>query len=60
MVPEGDDRVITRISGRSRHTGEFQGVAPTGGWVKVMAVITSLISDGKIVQEWRNMSWSAD
>ncbi len=60
MSSQGEDRVATTIVGRSRHTGEFHGVAPSGRWVTVHGVIVSLIRDHKIVEEWRNMTWSVD
>ncbi len=60
MEARGDDRVVTHISGRSRHTGEFQGVPPSGEWVIVRAVVSSVIRDGRIAEEWRNTSWSKE
>jgi len=57
MVPAGSDRVITHIVGRSVHTGEFQGVKPTGKPVLVTAMVISRLVDGMIVEEWRNMTW---
>ena len=57
MTAEGEDRVVTRIVGHSRHTGEFQGVPPSGKRVTVRGVIVSRIKDGRIVEEWRNMTW---
>lgn len=60
MAPSGEDRVVTQITGRSLHTGEFQGVKPTGKPITVNAMVVSRIADGRIVEEWRNMTWTAD
>ena len=60
MHPRGEDRVVTTIVGRSRHTGEFRGVPPSGRWVTVRGVIVTLIREQKIVEEWRNMTWTLD
>lgn len=56
MVANGD-RVITKIRGTSRHTGEFHGVPPSGKEVELVGMVTSLIKDGKIVEEWRSLDW---
>ena len=53
------DRVVTKIIGRSRHTGAFQGAQPTDKWVDVSGIVVSRLEDGRIVEEWRNMTWSA-
>ncbi len=59
MSASGDDRVVTQIAGHSIHTGEFQGVEPTGKPVTVTAMVVSRIADGQIVEEWRNMTWAS-
>lgn len=53
-----DDRVVTHIEGRSRHTGPFQGAAATNRWVTVRGIVVSRIAQGRIVEEWRSMTWS--
>lgn len=58
MEADGD-RVVTHISGRSKHTGEFQGVPPSGEWVTVHGIVASTVRDGKIVEEWRSVTWSS-
>lgn len=60
MKTEEGDRVVTKIEGRSRHTGPFQGAQPTGKWVQVNGIVISRLQDHKIVEEWRNMTWSAE
>ena len=57
MTARARDRVVTKIVGRSRHTGPFQGAQPTNKWVQVNGIVISRIEDGRIVEEWRNMSW---
>ncbi len=57
MTAEGD-RVVTRIRGTSRHTGEFRGVPPSGREVELCGVVTSLVRNGRIVEEWRSLDWN--
>ena len=56
MQADGD-RVATRIRGTSRHTGQFRGVPPSGKEVNLFGIVTSLIRDGKIIEEWRSLDW---
>jgi predicted ester cyclase len=60
MTASGEDRVVTQITGRSVHTGEFQGVQPTNKPITVNAMVVSRIEGGKIVEEWRSMTWTPD
>ena len=57
MIASGDDRVVTHIVGHSVHSGEFQGVKPTSKPITVRAMVVSRIANGRIVEEWRNMTW---
>ncbi len=57
MTSRESDRVVTKIVGRSRHTGPFQGAQPTDKWVQVNGIVISRLEGGRIVEEWRNMSW---
>ncbi len=45
------DLVATRWTGRGTHTGEIQGVAPTGKEVAVTGITISRVEDGKVVEE---------
>jgi predicted ester cyclase len=51
QVAEGD-KVVTRLSGRGRHTGELMGAAPTGNEIRWTALIMSRFVGGKIAEEW--------
>lgn len=52
MVVE-DDRVVTRITGRGTHRGEWQGIHPTGKVIQVRGINIDRLVDGKIVEHWR-------
>ena len=51
QIAEGD-KVVTRLSGSGRHTGELMGAAPTGKTIKFTAVVISRFVGGKIAEEW--------
>ena len=51
IMAEGD-RVTARVTMRGTHSGEFQGIAPTGKRVEVKAIDMFRIEDGKIVEHW--------
>ncbi|MFN2497874.1 MAG: ester cyclase [Pyrinomonadaceae bacterium] len=51
QIAEGD-KVVTRLSGSGRHTGELMGAAPSGKELKWTAVVISRFIDGKIAEEW--------
>jgi len=51
QIAEGE-KVVTRLSGSGRHTGELMGAAPTGKTIKFTAVVISRFVDGKIAEEW--------
>ena len=44
------DTVVSRITGRGRHTGEFLGILPTGNEVQMEGIVVHQIKDGKIVE----------
>jgi predicted ester cyclase len=50
QIAEGDI-VTTRWTGRGMHTGEIQGVAPTGKEVTVTGITISRVENGKVVEE---------
>ncbi len=51
QIAEGD-KVVTRLRGSGRHTGELMGGAPTGKEINWTAVVISRFVDGKIAEEW--------
>jgi len=56
QIAEGD-RVVTRITFKATHKGEFRGIAPTGKKVTVTGINIMKIIDGKIVESWAE--WDA-
>ena len=51
VMAEGE-RVAARVTMHGTHSGEFQGIAPTGKRVEVRAIDMFRISNGKIVEHW--------
>ena len=52
-----DDRVVVHFTGTGRHTGEFEGKAPTGAQVSVKGVMTARVREDLIVQVWFTLHW---
>ena len=46
------DTVITRWTGSGTHSGDLQGIAPTGKKVNVKGIWIQRIAGGKIVESW--------
>jgi steroid delta-isomerase-like uncharacterized protein len=51
LVAEGD-KVVARWTARGTHTGDFQGLPPTGKVATSSGITIFRIADGKIVEEW--------
>jgi len=51
LLAEGD-RVDCHFVAFFKHTGEFAGVAPTGREIRVPAISTFRIADGKLAEAW--------
>lgn len=51
QIAEGD-KVVTRCTWRGIHTGDFQGLPPTGKQIAISAFFVDHIKDGKIVELW--------
>ncbi len=51
LIGEGD-MVAIRETARATHTGEFQGISPTGKQVSIANNEIDRIVDGKIVEQW--------
>jgi predicted ester cyclase len=46
------DKVVTRWKIRATHTGELQGMAPTGKEVTITGIIITRVENGKAAEEW--------
>lgn len=53
QIAEGD-KVMTRWTARGTHSGEFQGVSPTGNQIAITGIVASRIANNKIVEQWGN------
>ena len=51
QIAEGD-KVVSRMSSRATHTGELQGIPPTGKRITVSGIFIDRVADGKIVERW--------
>ena len=51
QIAEGD-KVVTRISGSGKHTGDLMGVPPSGNQLRWTAIVISRFVEGKIAEEW--------
>lgn len=51
LIAEGD-RVAARWTASSTHTGEFQGIAPTGKSSTIGGISIFRLVDGQVVEEW--------
>ena len=51
LIAEGD-KVMARITWRGIHSGDFQGLPPTGKQIVIGAFIVERIKDGKSVEHW--------
>ncbi len=47
--------MVTRWTARATHTGEYQGIAPTGKQFSVTGIDIDRIANGKVVECWPNM-----
>jgi steroid delta-isomerase-like uncharacterized protein len=51
LVAEGD-KVVVRWSARGTHSGDFNGIPPTGKQASSSGITIFRIADGQIVEEW--------
>ncbi len=51
VFAEGD-HVITRVTGRGTHLGEWMGIKPTGREVRLKGINIDRIKSGRIVEHW--------
>jgi predicted ester cyclase len=46
------DRTVMRWTGRGTHSGELNGLVPTGKEVTITGILISRYADGKVVEQW--------
>ena len=51
LIAEGD-KVVSRVTVRGTHQGDFMGIPPTGKQIRWTAIAISRIEDGKFVEDW--------
>jgi len=51
QIAEGG-KVVSRMTSRATHAGEFQGVPPTGKKITVTGIWMDRVVDGQIVERW--------
>jgi predicted ester cyclase len=51
QIAEGD-KVVSRMTARATHAGEFQGISPTGKRITVTGIWIDRVAEGKIVERW--------
>jgi predicted ester cyclase len=51
QIAEGD-RVVTRVTFRGTHLGEYRGIPPTGRLVAYQGIAVDRIAGGKVVEGW--------
>lgn len=51
IVAEGD-KVVARWTAAGTHTGEFQGIPPSGNYATSSGITIFRIAGGRIVEEW--------
>jgi steroid delta-isomerase-like uncharacterized protein len=51
LVAEGD-KVVARATWRGTHTGEFQGLSPTGKQIAISAILVDRLHAGRIAEHW--------
>ena len=51
LIAEGD-KVVARVTGTGTHTGDLQGMPPTGKQMSVSGMTIMRVANGKIAEEW--------
>lgn len=54
VIAQGDE-VAARFTFHGKHSGELQGIAPTGKDVKLMGLTICRVENGKVVESWESM-----
>lgn len=50
-----EDKVVTRVTWRATHSGDYEGVPPTGKRVAISGTAIARIKGGQIVERWLDM-----
>jgi steroid delta-isomerase-like uncharacterized protein len=58
QIAEGD-KVVTRVTFRATHEGQFNGIAPTGRKVQWSGIAMDRIANGKVVEMWHVQNTTA-
>ena len=58
MIAEGD-LVAAGITLHMTHTGEYEGIAPTGRPVSIEEIVVVRLREGKIAEEWAVVDFAA-
>ena len=58
MVAE-NDLVAVGVTLHMTHTGEYEGIAPTGRPISIQAIVVVRLRDGKIAEEWVVVDFAA-
>ncbi len=56
MIAE-EDKVVSRVTIRGTHKGEFMGIPPTGKEVTATGILIQRFADGKIVEDWESFDF---
>ena len=48
----GDDRVVSHLTMKGTHSGEWMGISPTGKHIDIQMITIHRIEAGKIVEDW--------
>ena len=56
-IAEGD-KVVTRWTGTGTHSGEWNGLAPTGKQVSFSGIAVRRMAGGKIAERWANVDYT--
>jgi predicted ester cyclase len=51
QIAEGD-KVVSRMTSKATHMGEFQGIPPTGKRIAVTGIWIDRVVDDQIVERW--------
>ena len=54
-----DDKVVLRLTTTAVHTGEWQGIAPTGRRVTFTGMVIYRIENGRIAESWGEIDFGS-